>query len=58
MAKDAEHLLKYLLAVCVSSFENHLFISLAYLFIDSFISSVLNSCSSMYIADISPLSGV
>lgn len=22
MAKDAEHLLKYLLAVCVSSFEN------------------------------------
>lgn len=54
MVKDLEHLKEYLLAICISPFENHLFISLDCLLIGRLWFCVFKFCSSLNILDINP----
>jgi hypothetical protein len=58
MARDGEHFLMWLLAICISSFENVLFISVVHFFIGSLILGEFHFLSSLNILVISPLSDV
>ena len=53
---DIEHLVMYLLAICISSLEKYLFSSLAYVLIGSFIFLEWSCRSCLYIFEIHSLS--
>lgn len=49
MINDAEHLFIYLLAICMSSFEKHLFRSCVHFYIELFVLLLVRYLSSLYI---------
>lgn len=56
LVSSAEHIFKFLLAICMSSSEECLFRSYAHFLIEVFVFLVLSSVNCLYVLDVNPLS--